>query len=343
MERMSLSSVGSNAESRCSKIRPNSSEVKVWDARNYPPREAFAVFREGICSTFMPWTFDMDSDQAFKGRIESVSIENGAVARAHSVPLRGKRTRANIANSAMDCYMVTYAIGGDFSVEQKGRVSVATSGDLLVYDAMQPTLSLRDCRCASRSALGLVIPKSRLSHIKNSEDIFSNLVIQKTRLIQALSSTLNFIATNIHTASREEHEALFDACVSLLPIAARRRGYDAHMIGYTGEKRVLNEIKAVAEQDLQSSNLSAVKVAGRLGISDRYVHKLFAEHGTTFSSYVTSRRLENIHADLVSSASRALPIFAIAYKWGFNDLSTFNRAFKNKFGRSPGRVRAEFG
>jgi AraC-like DNA-binding protein len=48
------------------------------------------------------------------------------------------------------------------------------------------------------------------------------------------------------------------------------------------------------------------------------------------------------HADLVSSASRALPIFAIVYKWGFNDLSTFNRAFKNKFGRPPSRVRAEF-
>src|SRR5258706_3475143 len=100
---------------------------------------------------------------------------------------------------------------------------------------------------------------------------------------------------------------------------------------------------AVAEEDMQSPDLSAVKVAGRLGISDRYVHKLFAEHGTTFSSYVTSRRLENTHADLVSSAFRALPISAIAYKWGFNDISTFNRAFKNKFGRPPSRVRAEFG
>jgi AraC family transcriptional activator of tynA and feaB len=343
MERMSLSSAGGSAKSRCSKTRPSSSEVKVWDAGNYPPREAFAAFREGICSAFMPWTFEIDSEQTFKGRIESVPIENGAIARAHSVPLRGKRTQGNIADSAMDCYMVAYAIFGNFSVEQKGRISVATSGDLLVYDAMRPTLSLRDCRCASRSALGLVIPKSRFSHIRNSEDIFSNLVIQKTRLMQALANTLNFIAANIHTASREEHEALFDACVSLLPVAARCRSYDANIAGYTGEKQVLNEIMAVAEQDMQSPDLSAVKVAGRLGISDRYVHKLFAERGTTFSSYVTGRRLENIHADLVSSASRALPISAIAYKWGFNDLSTFNRAFKNKFGRPPSRVRAEFG
>ena len=342
MERMSLSTVGGNAESRCSKTRPGSSEVKVWDAGNYPPREAFAVFREGICTTFMPWTFEIDSEQVFKGRIESVPIENGVVARAHSVPLRGKRTQANIADSAMDCYMVAYAILGDFSVEQKGRVSVATSGDLLVYDAMRPTSSLRDCRCTSRSALGLVIPKSRFSHIRNSEDIFSNLVIQKTRLMQALANTLDFIAANIHTASRQEHEALFDACVSLLPVAARYGSSDANTVGNAGEKPVLNEILAVAEQDIQSSDLSAVKVAGRLGISDRYVHKLFAEQGTTFSSYVTSRRLENIHSDLVSSVSRALPISAIAYKWGFNDLSTFNRAFKKKFGRPPSRVRAEF-
>ncbi len=89
--------------------------------------------------------------------------------------------------------------------------------------------------------------------------------------------------------------------------------------------------------------ICARRAAEHFGISARYVHKLFAASSTTFSSYVVAKRLEHIRSDLLSPACRNQPISNLAYRWGFNDLSSFNRAFKSRFGCSPSRFRAQVG
>jgi AraC-like DNA-binding protein len=61
--------------------------------------------------------------------------------------------------------------------------------------------------------------------------------------------------------------------------------------------------------------------------------------GWAFNSYVLARRLDHVRRDLLSLASPQ-PIWLIALRWGFKDLSTFSKAFKRKFGFSPGRFRS---
>jgi AraC-like DNA-binding protein len=50
-----------------------------------------------------------------------------------------------------------------------------------------------------------------------------------------------------------------------------------------------------------------------------------------------------VRRDLVSPTSRHVPISFVAYRWGFNDLSSFNRSFKNRFGCTPSRYRLHGG
>jgi AraC-like DNA-binding protein len=88
--------------------------------------------------------------------------------------------------------------------------------------------------------------------------------------------------------------------------------------------------------------LSPRSAALSLGISVRYVHKLFAITGTTFSAHVLAKRLELVRRDLASVECRHQPIFGLAYRWGFNDISTFIRAFKKKYGCSPSEYRTKF-
>ncbi len=54
------------------------------------------------------------------------------------------------------------------------------------------------------------------------------------------------------------------------------------------------------------------------------------------------KRLDLVRQDLISDACRHQPIFALAYRWGFNDLSTFIRAFKKRFGCPPRQYRLKF-
>jgi AraC-like DNA-binding protein len=79
-----------------------------------------------------------------------------------------------------------------------------------------------------------------------------------------------------------------------------------------------------------------------LGISVRYVHKLFGFTGKTFSAHVLAKRLDFVRRDLVCTNCYNQPISMIAYRWGFNDISAFIRAFKKKYGCSPSEYRAKF-
>jgi AraC-like DNA-binding protein len=71
------------------------------------------------------------------------------------------------------------------------------------------------------------------------------------------------------------------------------------------------------------------------------LHKLFEREGITLSRFVLGLRLERVrHVLLESGNSGDQTISAFAYSVGFNDLSTFNRAFRRRFGVTPSELRA---
>ena len=90
-------------------------------------------------------------------------------------------------------------------------------------------------------------------------------------------------------------------------------------------------------EGIVGEGLSPKSVAEVFGIFERYVYRLFAQQGLRFGAQVRSRRLEGAAAEL--SRSSRTRIMDIAYKWGFADLSTFIKAFKQKFGCTPREFR----
>jgi AraC-like DNA-binding protein len=70
-------------------------------------------------------------------------------------------------------------------------------------------------------------------------------------------------------------------------------------------------------------------------MSLRSFQRLFQIHGTTPTKWILDKRLEGVAEDLRVPALIGRSITEIAFSWGFNDLSHFNRAFRAKFGVSP--------
>lgn len=90
---------------------------------------------------------------------------------------------------------------------------------------------------------------------------------------------------------------------------------------------------------LADPTLSARHVARRLGLSERSIYLLFERSGLSFASFVTDERLKRATAMLLDPARKQQRIGDIALAAGFGDLSTFNRSFRRRYGRTPSSLR----
>jgi two component system response regulator len=78
------------------------------------------------------------------------------------------------------------------------------------------------------------------------------------------------------------------------------------------------------------------EVAGELGLSVSYLHKLFARCGTSFSSYLTECRLRHAGHMLRESDAK---IYAVAAACGYQDTRYFSKVFQKHMGMKPTEYR----
>ena len=97
----------------------------------------------------------------------------------------------------------------------------------------------------------------------------------------------------------------------------------------------LHRIQQTLETLLWDPDLTIVKAADEVGVSPRYLQRLFAADGHNFSGYLKKRRLERCHADLISPLHAQESISEVAFRWGFSSSAHFSRSFREQFGLSP--------
>ncbi len=311
---------------------PAAACVQVWDSAYAPASQAFSVFREGVCASFMPWSPER-GDGVFESRIESLALPGGSIGRCRTAGIFARKTRADIANSAAECIYGNYVLAGEVLLEQAGRSSAAKGGDLVLYHSHQPIVFAERPNTLNVN-IAFAIPVSRFAGLRDMESRCLNAVVPAGKMIDPLIACLNMLAEGFRSSSPEEIAALFDAVVALLPISVGCLQGEAGPLRPERDGR-LGELRRFIADNVANPRLKPADAAERLGVSVRYVHKLFARAGTTFGAYVAAERLERIRADMLSAAGRRAPISALAFRWGFSDLSTFNRAFRRRYGQPP--------
>lgn len=330
--------VASNESVRDDDKCQSSSNLHVWDSRYGRPAEAFSFFRETICNTFMPWTPEV-TGTPFEGRVESVSFEHGVVGRVRMTPIVAIKTKQNIANSTEECIHANFILSGELKVDQGGLINVAKPGDVVLYQSFSPvTLTLKPDEFFDNIAF--VIPRSEFSDLPQSDNMFRNCLLTRDMIMQPLASCLGLLSDNLHSFSHNELSAVFKACVALLPLSAGGVGSATKKFEIQNMNHMLRDVLSFINKNISNPDLSPGLAAKEFGISTRYIHKLLAHCGTTFSAYLTGERLEHIKSEIIALSGHHVPVSVLAFQWGFNDLSTFNRAFKERFGCTPSDFRA---
>lgn len=106
--------------------------------------------------------------------------------------------------------------------------------------------------------------------------------------------------------------------------------------------RASRQAAVLAAIDARASEigLDPANVAGKLGLSVRYLHRLLQATGRTFAQHLLDRRLAIAIALLRDPQYAHLTIGQIAAQAGFADRSHFSRRFRRAFGDTPYGMRA---
>ncbi|WP_208764461.1 helix-turn-helix transcriptional regulator [Bradyrhizobium guangxiense] len=125
----------------------------------------------------------------------------------------------------------------------------------------------------------------------------------------------------------------------------------AVVLGATSETRELAGRRGIKAARLQKAkvaianncwrqDLSVATVAHELGVTPRYLQRLFEADGKTFSSFLIEQRVKRAHRMLREPGHAERTVSSIAYDVGFGDLSYFNRCFRRTYNATPSDVRS---
>jgi AraC-like DNA-binding protein len=98
-------------------------------------------------------------------------------------------------------------------------------------------------------------------------------------------------------------------------------------------------IRADIARHVIEPDYSIADVARRQGLAPGYIRNLLATEGERFSDLLRAARLDLAYRILTDRQHNRTRITEIAFHCGFNDVSYFNRCFRQRFGATPGDIR----
>ncbi len=104
------------------------------------------------------------------------------------------------------------------------------------------------------------------------------------------------------------------------------------------ENEMMSQVMQYIEAHV-TEKLTAEKIAGKVYLSPTHLQREFESvFGISLSAYVRKQKLKR---SLELLRNSELQISDIAYEVGFGHESSFIRAFKREYGKTPGEVRRE--
>lgn len=320
-------------------VPPERPRQFVWETNDARPVEQFAYYREAICQAFMNLTPEPPATARFRAKVESVRLGQGALNRVSFPQHIVRRTPADIAASGSRCYYLNLKLAGRSHIQQAGRDVVLSPGQVGIFDSGQ-LFALHHDGATSFKVASFWVPYQDLhDRLPGSFDFAATRLSDDPFVGHLIAETARALNSTAQTASEDDSVRLFGVMLDLVALSLSRQSR-AHMVEAAGfaDATSLALHRAVHDR-IRRADLSPSAVAAVVGISERYVHKLFERTGSTFAHYVIDRRLDGAAGDLRNPAMAARTAGAIAFDWGFSDLSHFTRRFKQRFGCTPGEWR----
>lgn len=306
----------------------NRPSLATWSTDATPQRERFAYWRDVVCRTVFNISIEAPPE-LFSARMSARSSGPLRLATSSSIgTYQLGRSRRDIASAPADHYSVFLQQSGCSLINHSDETVAVHSNDIAIYDGRLPfhgtffdgkrTIAVIPRDMIDRRAPWL---RQRALHKFTSHGPFVDLARRHLLEIADEGVVLSDSATTLLT----ENLCNLLTLASATDIAPNRLQSELQ----------IEAALAFCRRRLHDAELSPQLVADYLGISVRTLHLRFRQIGQTFGTWVLEHRLKACGAALRDPNQQTQNISEIAYRWGFNDLSHFNKAFRARFGMTP--------
>jgi AraC-like DNA-binding protein len=306
-----------------------------FSTRELPERMRLPLWRENFGRCIVHADIEPLSDAPFQADATLHAIRGVRRLVLRGSSMRFKRSRANLADGD-DSIGIIVCSPGKCQLSQRGQnIELHTGDAIAILHAETVTVTYVD-----GLLFGLAVPRDALAErVTNVERLAMRPVSHRTealRLLMAyLKSTFNegvLAAPKLRdTVVAHVHDLVAIAMGACAPLGES----SASAVVAARHSAVLDYIAT----HFQEPGLSVQMVARCQGISPRYLQRLIASSGSSFTGHVNELRLQQALKLLIESNGSAQRISDIALEVGFSDVSHFNRLFRARFGDTPRNIR----
>ncbi len=239
----------------------------------------------------------------------------------------GKQTETN-----PDLLVFYFVLSGSVVIEQDGRSTSIGAGDgtLCVGD--------RPYRIAAKEKHRLLAYKVRrdlLSRSASLENVTARSLSASNAIAPLVINLAHGIWSRIGDLDTNTVHRLMQSLVDMTETAFGLLILEEEQSVISVRKATLRRIKQFIEANLSKEELGPLYVSQALGLSTRYMNRLFNEEGTALSRYIWESRLHLAAKRLLDPLYAQQSISMIAYLHGFKNQSHFSTSFREKYDCSP--------
>ena len=296
------------------------------------PAERHAFWTEAICRSFANVETKPIGSTGVSGRFEFVEVGAARLVRFDSSPQCYSRDARMVSKAGSDEFMFDFQRRGRSSMVQAGSESTIEPGFGVLYDARRPFEDrLYGPEQRSEVFIATVPAADLLRLVPQAERLCATSIPLSGVVARSITAMVRnaVLASDTHPAQNDMDVV---ACLAAL---LRLAGGAPHGLG---RDTLFAPLDAYLRANIVALR-PARAIAAEFGTSERTLHRIFSDRGTTFERHVLRRRVERFRDLLRQDNLRGYSIAALAMQCGFADAAHATRTFRSCFGKTPREFR----
>lgn len=305
------------------------------------PGERLAAWRHLVNRVFLPLAITPLAagahQGAFFGSVTGSDWEGVRVWRVRASPMSAVHAQGHPGTAVSDDYLLALHISGTAEATQHGRQVTLGPGDLALFDSALP-YSVTFHGAGTFQHVIYQVPRVSLDARGLPGNPAALRVPAASSAGRLVSPYLKTLAQPAQPPGSAPAQTFIDAGLDLV-VSALRSAAGLHDRWDSRRRSLAGELKRYALAHLGDAALSPQAAARASYISVRQLHRAFAREGASFTAWVREERLRRCREDLADPQFGERAAAEVAARWGFRSAAHFTRAFRARYGITPGEAR----